>query len=382
MKQRCILVVEDHELLLRALRDMLEIHGYRVVTAKNGVEALEAMEHTTPDLIVADIMMPQMDGYAFYQAVRARPAWVPIPFIFLTAKADREDVLKGKGMGAEEYLTKPFDSEELLVTIQSRLARAEAIRESSAAEFERLKGQIVTAFSHEIRTPLTYVRGYTELALEDLASATPESLEAFLHGIKRGADRLTRLVDDLLFLVRLDTGRVADEFHSLVHVSAAWDQTVAQTVQHYIPMAAEHGLLLEAEISPDLPPVELCESLFADALRRLIDNAIKFSRGAGKRVLVSARPNGEWIEIAVSDEGVGIAPQELPHLFERFRQIDRDHLEQQGMGLGLAIARELVRLHRGDIEVQSRVGAGSTFTIRLPVAVAAVAGEAAAPLAE
>ncbi len=368
MKPRCILVVEDHELLLRALRDMLEIHGYRVVTAKNGVEALEAMERTVPDLIVADIMMPQMDGYAFYQAVRSRPAWVPIPFIFLTAKADREDILKGKGMGAEEYLTKPFDSEELIVTIQSRLARAEAIRESSAAEFERLKGQIVTAFSHEIRTPLTYVRGYTELALEDLASATPESLEAFLHGIKRGADRLTKLVDDLLLLVRLDTGRVADEFHSLVHVSGSCGQTVAQTVQQYIPVAAEHGLLLDAEISPDLPPVELCESLFSDALRRLIDNAIKFSRGAGKRVLVSARANGEWVEIAVRDEGVGIAPQELPHLFERFRQIDRDHLEQQGMGLGLAIARELVRLHHGDIDVESQVGAGSTFIIRLPVA--------------
>jgi two-component system, sensor histidine kinase and response regulator len=368
MAQHCILIVEDHELLLRALRDVVEMAGYSVLTAKNGAEALEIMEKTMPALIVADIMMPQMDGYAFYEAVRARAAWVPIPFIFLTAKADREDVLKGRSLGAEDYLTKPFDSEELIVAIQARLARAEAIRRSSEAEFERLKAQIVTAFSHEMRTPLTYVRGYTELALEDLNTSTPESLEMCLRGIKRGADRLTHLVDDLLLLVRIDTGRAADEYRSLAHTFYDPGRLVEQTVRRYIPVAADQGLILESQIARDLPPIWVCESLFTDALGRLIDNGIKFSRGAGRRVVISAQANGEKIDVGVSDEGVGIAADELPHLFERFRQIDREQFEQQGIGLGLAIAREIIRLHSGDITVESTLGNGSTFIIHLPVA--------------
>lgn len=368
VRPRRILVVEDHVLFLHALRDLLEMNGYSVMTAENGVEGLAAMEQVTPDLIIADIMMPQMDGYAFYEAVRARPAWVPIPFIFLTAKADREDILKGKELGAEEYLTKPFDSDELIVAVQSRLARAEEIQASSAIEFERLKQQIVTAFSHEMRTPLTYVRGYTELALEGLPGATPGDVEPLLRGIKHGADRLTRLVDDLLFLVRMDSGRVADEYRSQVQISHDVGQVILRAAEQSAQSAAELGLVLETHIDPGLPPVWLCGPLFEDALGRLIENGIKFSRGGGKRVTVDARASGQWVEIAVRDEGLGISADELPHLFERLRQIDRSRLEQQGLGLGLAISRELIRLHNGDITVESALGVGSTFTVRIPVA--------------
>lgn len=368
MKPCCILIVEDHELLLKALRDVIALQGYRVLTARNGVEALQVMEQTTPDLIVADIMMPEMDGYAFYEAVRARPEWVPIPFIFLTAKAEREDILRGRRMGAEDYLTKPFDTEELLVAIRARLERAEAVREASEAEFERLKQQIITALSHELRTPLTYVLGYAELALEDIAHATPATLDKLLRGIRRGAERLAHLVDDMLLLVRLDTGRTAEEFRSLAHITHGLGPLVGQVVQRYLPQAQDHGVILENAVDPELPPVRLCDALFADALGRLLDNAIKFSRGAGKRVLVSSAVNGTWVRISVTDEGVGISANEIPHLFERFRQIGREQLEQQGVGLGLAIARELIVLHGGDIEVKSDLGVGSTFTIRLPIA--------------
>ncbi|RLC85875.1 MAG: hypothetical protein DRI79_10805, partial [Chloroflexi bacterium] len=165
-----ILVVEDHEILLEAIRDILETAGYIVSTAPDGVQALQVMEKIRPDLIVADIMMPRMDGYTLYEAVRARPEWVPIPFIFLTAKTEKEEMLKGKGLGAEDYITKPFDAQELLVVVRARLKRAQAIREVTEAEFDQLKQQIITVLSHELRTPLTYVRTYTELALEEISS--------------------------------------------------------------------------------------------------------------------------------------------------------------------------------------------------------------------
>jgi len=125
MGKKQILVVDDREALLAAIQDILEIEGYTILTATDGMKALEVMEETRPDLIVADILMPQMDGYAFYEAVRARQDWASIPFIFLTAKAEREDVSKGMDLGAEEYITKPFEPQELLLAVRARLTPPE-----------------------------------------------------------------------------------------------------------------------------------------------------------------------------------------------------------------------------------------------------------------
>ncbi|MGB9774956.1 MAG: hybrid sensor histidine kinase/response regulator [Anaerolineae bacterium] len=367
MTAPCILVVEDHEPLLNAIRMVLERAGYSVLTATDGQKGLEVMKRVRPDLIVADIMMPNMDGYEFYQAVRACPDGLTIPFIFLTARTTREDVLRGKEMGAEDYLTKPFDPQELLVVVRSRLRRAEEVRQVTASEFDHLKQQIVTILSHELRTPLTYITGYTELALGELPSLSPEALQQFLEGIRRGSERLNRVVQDLLTLIRLDTGQAATEFRLLVRPHENFAEIVRETVRRYEPLATQNGVLLEARVPPELPPVPLCEPFFADALGRLVDNGIKFSRGKGKRVVVEAGVSGDWVEVSVADNGVGIRAEEIPHLFERFRQIDRERLEQQGIGLGLAIARELIRLHGGDITVESVYGAGSRFTIRLPL---------------
>jgi two-component system sensor histidine kinase/response regulator len=366
MGAKCVLVVEDHFFLQKAIQDTLAAEGYTVLAADNGRHALQVMEKDRPDIIVADILMPGMDGYDFYQAVRARPEWTSIPFIFLTAKAQRADIIKGKALGVEDYLVKPVDPEELVVTVRARLERAQAVQASSEAKLDEIKQQIVTALGHEMRTPLTYIRGYTELALEDIPSLSPEMLEDFLQSISQGADRLTGLADDFLTLVRLDTGQAEKEFRQLAEVRRDLGLIVTRTIGQYEPQAAAKGVTLKSLIEPNLPPVYLGEPLFADALGRLIDNAIKFSRGEGKAVTVSAREVQGWVEIAVADEGAGIPAEEVGHLFERFRQVNREKMEQQGVGLGLSIAQGVIHLHGGEITVASTPGEGSTFTIRLP----------------
>lgn len=368
MEQKQILVVEDHDLLLVAIRDVLEMEGYQVVTAGDGLVGLETMENITPDLIVADISMPRMDGYKFFEAVRSRPEWVPIPFIFLTARAEREDRLKGKEMGAEDYLVKPFDPPELLVVVRSRIGRAEAIREAAETEFESLKQQIVTLLSHELRTPLTSVYGYTELALEDAATLSTGEFEQYLLGIQRGADRLKSLVEDLLMVVRLTTGQVDREFEMLATVHQDWVRTVAHVVKLGELRAADKGITFDVDIPPELPPLRVYENFLSDAVERLIDNAIKFSRKKGKRIGLAISATDGWVEIAVEDEGVGISDEGLEKLFELFRQINRQKMEQQGSGLGLAIAMGMISCMGGEIKVKSVLGKGSTFTIRLPVA--------------
>jgi signal transduction histidine kinase len=369
MNGQHILVVEDHKPMSRAIKGILESEGYRVSTATDGVEALEVMEETLPDLILADIMMPRMDGYTLYERIRARLEWVPIPFVFLTAKSEREDKLKGKKLGAEDYITKPFDAEELIVSVRSRLGRAHAIERASEAEFERFKQQIVTILGHELRTPLTYVTGYTDLALEDISSLKPTEVEEFLNGIKAGADRLNRLVEDLLLLVQIDSGRAREEFEALVARYGNLDKIVKRTANQFASQAREHSVSLDVYVDTDLPPVRLCEPYFVNALGRLIENGIKFSRHEGKKVRIGARAVEEkWVMVAVADDGVGISPDQQEHLFERFRQINREQQEQQGTGLGLAIAQELIHLHGGKIVFKSTPGKGSTFTILLPPA--------------
>ncbi len=367
MGSQRVLVVEDHKPMSRAIQDILESEGYEVVTAVDGMEALETMQVRRPDIILADIMMPRLDGYDLYREVRARPEWTPIPFVFLTARSEREDRLRGKILGAEDYVTKPFDAEELVVIVRSRLKRARAIQEATEMAFEQLKQQIVTVLGHELRTPLTYVTGYTDLALEDVSSLRPNEIEEFLKGIKTGADRLNRLVEDLLLVVQIDSGRAQEEFDGLVALHHDLRSILEQTADQFLDQARKRGITLQVDAEPDLPPVRLCAPYFRNALGRILENAVKFSRDGSERVDIGATVEGDWIRISVSDYGVGIPMEQQRFLFDRFRQLNRDQLEQQGVGLGLAIAQDLIHLHGGRITVQSTLGAGSTFTIWLPL---------------
>ncbi len=368
MQTKQILVVEDHAPLRAAIQMLLEREGYRVTTAADGNDGILAMTAVLPDLIVADIGMPGMNGYEFYESVRAKPAWNTIPFVFLTARAEREDILKGKSLGAEEYLTKPLDPEELLVVVRARLARSESIRVNMEAELDVLKSHIVAALSHELRTPLTWIMAYTELVVQYVRDLPPEQLQEFLSHVMEGGERITRLADDLLLLIRLDEGQLAQNFQQVAEVRNDLRAILDDAVLPYEKRCSERDLTLRLEVDEHLPAVRINEEIFIDALGRLVDNAIKFTREPGKAVTVQARAVEEGVEIRVIDEGTGIASEEVPHLFQRFRQIDRDKVEQQGVGLGLAIAQGLARLHGGEIEAESVLGVGSTFTMRLPAA--------------
>lgn len=367
MKKK-ILVVEDHELLLLATRDILEVEGYEVETACDGVDALEKLAHFTPNLIIADISMPRMNGYRFFEEVRTHPEWVPIPFIFLTAMAEREDRLKGKAMGAEDYLVKPFDTQELIIVVNSRIGRAEALREVSEIEFDDLKKQIVTLLSHELRTPLTSVYGYTELALEEAADLPPGDFQQFLFGIQKGADRLTHLVEDLLMVVRLDTGELDREFEIISVVHTSLGNLVQNSVDTYYAEAASKGVTIETHIPSIVPPVRVHANFLINALNRVIENAIKFSRREEKRITVSITYTDSDVTIAVRDRGVGIQASQIPKMFERFGQLERNKMEQQGAGLGLVITKALINCMKGEITVDSVYGEGSTFKFILPIA--------------
>lgn len=363
-----ILVVEDDMHLMEGIRDILELNGYDVLTATNGIAGLEVLrsQPKAPDLIVSDIMMPRMDGYDFFNAVRAHQSWVTIPFIFLTAKGERDDIHKGKRMGAEDYVVKPFDADDLLVAVSAKLDRKKQLDNAWHGEVSDIKHNILTILNHELRTPLTYVVAYADMLHRDADDLSKDDMRAFLRGINAGAGRLRRLVENFILLVELETGEAENTYNWRRRLFTSYEALLYGIQSKYNDLAQERAVSVEVEVEANLPPVLVDMDYFSAALECLVDNAVKFSDKPDHLVLIRAFRDGDAVAIAVQDQGRGIPPQELESIFDSFYQINREKYEDQGAGSGLAIVDGVVRLHGGTVSVESTFGQGSTFVINLP----------------
>ena len=363
-----ILVVEDDTALLAGVRDILEFAGYAVNVAVNGAEALTVLEHVTPQLILSDIGMPKMDGYQLFRAVRHNPDWVSIPFVFLTAQSEKADIRRGKELGVDDYITKPFDEADLLVTVRAKLARRAQLDAAREQQFSNLKHDILTVLNHEFRTPLTYISTYANLARESGPDIGVEELKDYLRGIQAGSDRLRGLVENFLFLVELQTGEARNTYLRRREKIANLPTLLRNLLMDSTKKAVARNVRLNSEISPALPVVLGDREYLQRAVGELVDNGIKFCRREGGTVTLVARADEEHVIIDVKDDGIGLPPEELKRIFEVMVQVDRARMEQQGSGSGLSIARGIVELHEGKIQGVSQVGQGSTFTMVLPAA--------------
>lgn len=366
MSKPLILVVEDDLALLEGVSELLKLSGYRVLAATNGREALGKLDEHRPDLIVSDIMMPEMDGYAFHSAVRERPDMFTIPFIFLTARGEKRDIRKGKASGVDDYITKPFDDEDLLVAVDSKLKRWADLQKRRDEEIEDVKHRILLTLSHEFRTPLTYIINYADMLNATDPTASREDFLEFMDGIRRGAKRLNKLVEDFLVLVEIETGEAKEAYHyrrQEFDDTSAWLRVVARRFQ---ADAEAKDLELILDIPDNLPSIVGDEIYLTDAIGRLLDNAIKFSREESEWVRVSASQSDGYLRIDIHDQGIGVEPENVDRLFDLFHQLNRQEMEQQGTGAGLAICKGIIEIHGGKVALESVQGEGSTFTIMIP----------------
>jgi signal transduction histidine kinase len=361
-----ILVVEDEPHILEIVCFLLEDEGYSVLRATNGMEALEIAGREMPDLIISDVKMPGMDGFTLCERVRSNIDMVQTPFIFLTAKGERADVRRGMVLGADDYLTKPFEPDELTAAVAARLSRVAETQAAIERVGSDLQDKIIRTLSHEFRTPLSLIMGYTELLEATGQEMVDDDFETVLEGLHTGSARLMRLVEDFLLLSKLNTGALARQIRDSHPEPIAPDPVVALCIRDFQARASAQRVALSAE--PGAPHAGLCvlQGHLVDIIDRLVDNAIKFSKPSGGQVRVATEErDGAWV-LAVTDQGIGIRPEALPSIFEAFRQVDRRELEQQGSGVGLTIVRGLVEAYGGRVSVESREGAGSTFSVWLP----------------
>jgi two-component system, sensor histidine kinase and response regulator len=375
MSRAKLLVVEDEPNLLMGIRDMLQLDDYAVMTASNGVEALEVLENsngTMPDMIVSDIMMPKMDGYRFFEEVRKRPDWGEIPFIFLTAKGEKSDVQRSRRLGVHDHLVKPFEAEDLLLAVHQRLKIQESVIGNKIDALEQLKRRILTILNHEFRTPLTIVAAYSEMVKENSDRMQGDSLQSldvgelrfFLNEINTGASRLRHLIENFILLVELETGDAAKNYTFWkgrvedfgVLIGAVVDRF--QNDERYVHQC-------EASIESDLPAITGHGEYLNVMLSELLLNAAKFSP-PDKPISLDAYSTAESVCVRVTDQGRGIAADELEVIWDKFYQIDRDQFEDQGAGSGLAIVKGLAELHEAEVRVESTVGEGSSFSLIFP----------------
>jgi signal transduction histidine kinase len=274
-------------------------------------------------------------------------------------------VRHGKMLGADDYITKPFEEADLLVAVQAKLKRRAQLDAAHSRQVADLKRTILTTLNHEFRTPLTYITTYADM-LGDANISTDEFKE-FMRGIQAGSDRLRRLVEDFILLVELQTGEAKQTYDRRCARVPDLPRLLSQAVERVRGRAEPRHVRLLEEWRGPLPPVLADREYLLDAIVRLLDNAIKFSRKEGGAVTLRAAPGGLGVHIEVIDQGSGMPAAQLDKIFDVFYQIDRAKLEQQGSGSGLAIAQSIVHLHGGEISAASEVDSGSTFMIELPI---------------
>lgn len=370
-----ILLVEDDTSILDGMADLLQLFdlGYEIeiLKASDGMAGLAKMEKKTPDLIISDIMMPRLNGFEFLARVRENPSWVHIPFIFLTAKGKKQDIMEGRRSGAELYITKPFVSAELLELVKSQLDRTFQLRRARQRKLGALKRNILQLLNHEFRTPLTYVTAYYDMLADTLNSVEETgNLQEYLRGIQVGCVRLTNLVEDLITIMEIRTGKAAERIEEKSRAIQDVGSIFRRRAEAIADRAALAGISLEYDLRPDLPAVYGDQGALSEAIDCLLDNALKFTkarRKGPKEIRLSTKSSHDSVQLSVQDTGIGFPAHVQRQLFDLFFQYNREQLEQQGSGSGLAIAKGLIDLHRGRIEVSSEVGAGSCFTIVLPI---------------
>lgn len=363
-----ILVIEDEENIRDEVVDWLRFEGYEAESAPDGQKGVKMALRHPPDLILCDIMMPIMDGYQVLEALRNHPQTLPIPFIFLTARADKSFMRQGMQLGADDYLTKPFTPEELLGALRARLARHAGLSGAYLRELEDAKTRLARLVAHELKTPLTAIRLVRDVIDRQLGNLAPETLRSLLETLTSGTDRMHHLVEQIVYITQIDTDMLDWEKIRVDGIPLQMWQILPSAVElgrRFSHRNKEGEITIDerdgnATILGETQPLK-------HALAELIANALDFSP-PHTPVMVTQWQTGTHVHIVITDQGVGMSLQQKNQAQKPFEQVGRDMHEQQGMGLGLTVARQIIEAHGGTLDLQSVQNKGTQVTVTLPVA--------------
>ncbi|MEP7291599.1 MAG: hybrid sensor histidine kinase/response regulator [Chloroflexota bacterium] len=360
-----ILVVEDAPSLRKDILEMLGFEGFQAIGAENGVVGVSRAREYLPDLIICDIMMPEMDGYGVLEELRKDARTEAIPFIFLTARTERVDMRLGMELGADDFLTKPFHAAELLATVRTRLRKREVLEKIADDQNNKLRENIMMALPHELRTPLNVILGFSDLLMTDSQLMDADRIGEMSRHINLSALRLYRLIEN--FLVYTHTELMLSDHQQLQLLQNSYVVYPKSLIDHSASQKAqqnERSNDLELTVR-DAEAVGIAEDYLRKIVEELVDNACKFST-AGTPILVSGEVRDKFYVLTISNQGRGMAPEQIA-LLGAYMQFERRIHEQQGAGLGLIICKRLAEMHGGDLTIESVPDGETTVWVRLPL---------------
>lgn len=361
-----ILLIEDEADLREELTDVLQFEGYEIMTAPDGKVGIELAQRHYPDLIICDIMMPEVNGYDVLEALQSSTTTESIPFVFLTAKATPEHVREGMNLGADDYLTKPFDYRDLLLAVETRLAKSATHIEASRRKAQAEKERLIRHIAHELRNPLTGMELATALVEQHIGTTALPHLDTWLTTYKSGSLRLKHLIQQLVLETQLQSGSLNRN-----EVRHKADCILLQTI---MDEAIEQGRTFARE-NRDLD-IETCvivegvqiiavADLMKHALSEIIANALELSV-SNHPMLIHQWIADDWLVITFTSEGTAVTESQIKQALMPFVQSSHVDTMQKGLGIGLSLANQMIQLHGGTLHMVSAEGEGTTVFVRLP----------------
>lgn len=357
-----ILVVDDQAANLRVVSTLLSRHGYQVITADSGEEALAIASEQAPDLLLLDMIMPGMDGFALLEQIKQRPELLRLPVVFLTAAQDRELLLRAFDAGAVDYVTKPFMPEELLARVNAHVGLKQTRDRLERVAHERQ--ELVNLVAHDLKNPLTSVLFASDILLNN--GTRPERVPRYLEMIHDSAQ-------DALDYIRRYLEAQADGVLSRRRaeaetVAAPLPEVLSWLSRRYGLQLESRGLRLHVQAPVQCKPVAIDMLVLRQVAENLISNAMKYAPESDIEIVVRSSAPGFW-QLLVEDRGQGIPQARQRELFKPFSRLsEADPSNGMSSGLGLSLARQIVTTAGGQLWYEDRDGGGARFVIELPEA--------------
>jgi len=372
-----ILIVEDENDCAELLSYHLQKDDYQTMIARNGKEAIEAVKRQTPDAVLLDVMMPELNGWEVCRILRESAKGKSLPIIMLSALSDEEARVKGLNLGADDYLAKPYSMKELLLKIRKHIDQQQTINRLKAREQEQ--DTTMRTMVHELKNSLNVIGGFSSVALRK------DDSNKYLKTIHTAAFYAERLLNDAQRLSRLETrgeslpvkqadigpliSDESDVMQAAVKTKVAFQQINAATLISEIAETTR-VLIKNKPISVEVTAPAMDVMISTDNVRlrqiliNLVSNAAKFTEEG--KISITLSVIGSWMEIAVSDTGIGIKEEDFHKLFIAYNRIeDAKTKKHEGTGLGLVISKNIAELLGGSISVTSIDGKGTTFVVSL-----------------
>lgn len=361
-----VLAVDDTPGNLRVLVDSLGGAGHEVLVATDGTSAIETAHYAKPDLILLDVMMPDIDGYETCQQLKSDASTARIPVIFMTALSETSEKIKAFELGAVDYITKPFEQAELLARVNThltinRLRTDLENRNTELEELNKLKNEFMGMAAHDVRNPLASVVACADLVDAMIDSAPTEKIRSFVHQISGAAKRINAIITNLLDVNTIDSGERKLNIAPR-ELNGILDRVVLQNSHK----AREKNI----EIMSVMAGANLCASIDENATEQILDNiisnAVKYSP-PGKKVYIRLDSDKQHVRVKVRDEGPGIPAEDQAQMYGKFcRLTPKPTAGEPSTGLGLWIVKELTEAMKGTVTCESKVGEGTVFVVAWP----------------